>query len=257
MEPLVYAIYAYKLGRFGYRMYARRPYLKVYRPTNRLYQRYYAWKNRPPTPAETANAQNYMRQAFAVIDQDYWDKDKYRSPSKYMEFNEQLKLLTQAAKSMKRARRLDPNATIVVDRDKEKFRYTYDALSAELLYMEALTHFYIAKNYELDARETELQPIPRSAFDVKGGYKDFDRSRTSNAQRQRGYAKEPRKKAITAGEKCLIYAPHHIATLRLLAECYAKTDWTKKRARAAIKKALEYDPNDIDSLQLAQNLGVR
>jgi hypothetical protein len=49
MEALTYALYAYKLSRFGYRIYLKRPSI-------RLYRRYYAWRYRPPTAEETERA---------------------------------------------------------------------------------------------------------------------------------------------------------------------------------------------------------
>jgi hypothetical protein len=240
----------WKLLRYHYRA-------SLKRPIKRLYRRYYAWRHRPPTPEETRRAQDKMRVAYALLD-DYWDKSKYGDSSKYIEFKKQLVMLSQAARATKQARRLDPNASIIVTRDKTQLRYTSDSLTGEILYMEGVTHYYVAKNYHADADETQYQSIPDGV--LEGGtrsYKYWASSRDSAAKRQKGYAKKPLQQAVSALEKAQIYAPYHTGILNLIAECYARLDWTKKRARAAVRKSLEIDPQNIDTLKLAQELRVR
>ena len=158
---------------------------------------------------------------------------------------------------MKSARRLDATASINVEKDKQTITYDHDALSAYVLYLEALTHFYIADNYEDDATANLLQAPEEGSLGTREALRRFKMSRDINVQTNRERAKGAIYLAVSAAEKCAIYAPHHVPNLRILAQCYARTEWTSKRARATLKKALEVDPNDIETLKLAQQYGVR
>jgi tetratricopeptide (TPR) repeat protein len=222
----------------------------------RQYRRYQTWKNRPPTAKETQRAKEYMQLAYSLADDDYWNKDKYRADNKYREFNNQLDILTNAAKAMRSARRLDPNATIEVAADKGgTTTITHDYLSGRTLYQEGLTHYYIATNHYADAQATVSQDIP--TFENVSHFRSWKASRDH-------YVKEFEKdglaaitKAIPALEKSLIYNPHSVLTLNLLAQCYLISDRTKKRARQMIQKSLDLNPANVDTMKIAQKVGLR
>jgi hypothetical protein len=195
-----------------------------------------------------------MRLTYKIIDEDYWDKEKWRSPiGKYGEFNNQLYTLQGAAKTIVRARKLDPNASFDVEGKDDTLRYTHDILAAELLHLEALTHYFIGRNHLDDAFATATQEWPSGQnTDLKYWLK----SRNRAEQSQKDEAKQPFLNAAKAAEKALVYCPNRVPTLNLLAKIYIHTDRHKRRVRDVLRKSHVIDPEDLDTLQLAGEYNV-
>ena len=182
-----------------------------------LYAKYRAWKDRPPTPDETKQAENHLRIVW-----DYYAKtvEKTHFP------DTALTLLGQATLSLNKARRLDSSVAYT---DEEGRTYSQDALAGTLLYWEG---------WYLNAR----------ADHEAGNFSDASQIKDAENNSFKSYTK-----AAKALEKSIKYQPMQNA-YNLLIGLYHVNLKNKKRARDLLKEALKRDPNDLDTLKLASQM---
>lgn len=202
----------------------------TYAGTKRLYQRYDAWKNRPPSPEETAEAQAHMRVALLHAD-------------KYLESNQKnpellLIGLEPAAKALNRARRLDPNATVEVDERTQ----TQDQLAALLLYYEAYTLHAAAKHYQ-NASTNALAnaPVNQGVAALQSGF--------ATSEEYTRMAKASFKKALFPIQKAVAYEPDNLKYLQLhIRICRGLNKMFM--GKRLYKQAIKLDPYDAETLSI-------
>ena len=225
----------------------KRGYDTTARSVKRLYERYYAWKHRPPTLEETRQAHNHLRVVQAFIDQHWKTPDTKRS---YRDFLTRISLLAEASTALRRATRLDPNITAdVTAHDGVVDRWTVDGYAAHLLYIEALLHRAEAERLKEEEYLNTMQPYEGP---MTSGRQFKDDIAMSKGRAR--YAKEKQQKAwlkcCGAISKALKYRPKDVRFLNLLAETYWNTDRTGHRARQTLELSLKEDPDNIDTLKL-------
>jgi hypothetical protein len=214
---------AYKITRYGYRVYLRRPALRtwrvtlrIYRALHRVYTAVYGFLHRPPTPARKAAAVAELRTALKIID----DATETNLDA--------VQMLGMAVKPLRRARRLDPAAEIIEETKDGKLRYDHDIIAAQMLYMQAGAHMRraerVVQEYESGMSKDERREI-----------KHIVRSDTRDA--------------LWAMEHCIKYQPDNLAYLNRLA--LAQFGKGKRvRAWLTIRKILKRDPGNVEALKL-------
>lgn len=186
----------------------------VYRTAKTGYDRYYEWKNRPPSEAETRAALNEMRAALHSIDAYFQHTGYY-----------QMQHLNGATKSLQAARRLNKNAVL---HDEHGNEITHDTLAARILRIES-QYWKLQYDHRVDhALKLALEGSSR-----------HDRSGIAEAER----------KMLVAAEKALRYDPNSIPTLINLAALYVHLRY-KYKAWKLIRHILKLDPNNVEALAL-------
>jgi hypothetical protein len=209
---------AYKLTRFAYRVYLRRPFLKVYRPLKRFYGRYYAWKHRPPTAEHSREARAHLQIILKAID----DAQAQYKGGTAQNVSATLTKLTDAAYHLKKAIKLDPNVTVTTETENGlPFTASVDYLAAEILYRESWAH-----------RELYL--------------KAHDRSKQ--------FRNDHWRKAHRAALKSIEYQPNVVPFLQQLARCQADSIFRLFKARSTLKKARALDPDNPKTIILQHEL---
>ena len=185
----------------------------VYRTAKAGYGRYYAWKHRPPSEAETQAALNEMKAALHSI-------DAYFQHTGYF----QMQHLNGATKSLQAARRLNKN---VVLHDEHGTAITLDSLSARILRIES-EYWKLQFDHRVD-----------HALNLAREGTRYDRSGIEEAKR----------KMIVAAHKSLRYDPNNIQSLIHLASLHVDL-LQKHKARKVLRHILKLDPNNVEALAM-------
>ncbi len=190
----------------------------TWKVTKKSYKAFVAWKNRPPSLAQTTKAQNELRVARAFVD-DYteWYK-RNRELAPYQKIDK----IEPALAAIKRARWNDKTAIITVEHDGRDVRHDADSIAAEAyFYMYAAEMDCVAKFVAND--------MPRNAIEehLNPAYK---------------YIKLARQ-----------FEPQDVQYIAEQAHCEGKLRY-KWRARKTIKEALALNPNDIHALKIQAEL---
>jgi tetratricopeptide (TPR) repeat protein len=217
-----YGLLTYKLSRFAYRRYLRPGLRATRRFISRSYRRYYAWRHRPPTPQETIQAETQMRLAYAHISEYYGKSDTLHLLNVNI-------YLVRATKALDRARRLDPNAKIIVKGvTVDELEYTQDAMAGELLYLEARAYYQEALDF-IGGPHGLLAPIGAL-------------NKLSHRMKHMNHAS----KCI---QKALEYQPHSIYYRHQYIHILCRQGRLLK-ARKVYKEALALDPTNIETLRM-------
>ena len=189
--------------------------------------------NRPlplPTPEQTERAIVQMKVARSHID-DFWEGN-LSAHSKIPLLHQpvyQLRALESASKSLKAARRLDPNAVLETEEDGKKYHYTQDIIATELLLIESQV-------YEMAGRN-------EFAVDY-----DIGIHRLKRKDQKKNFAK-----ALHAIERAALYQPDSESVLSQRATCLYLVE-RKRDARKVIQRALTLYPSSIDLIKKSQEL---
>src|SRR5262249_21975867 len=115
-----------------------------YRVTRRNYSRarkaWQDWKNRPPTPQQKKEAEDNFRLAIAQCNASV---DSRSIPGSF-------RSLTDAAKALKRVRKLDPHVTLDIEEQDGVITYTHDYLAGRIMFLESLFHNAMAEQLSHD-----------------------------------------------------------------------------------------------------------
>jgi tetratricopeptide (TPR) repeat protein len=180
---------------------------------------------RPATPEELKDAERSLKVARAFID-DYWKLNKEHGKEEHFNADMQMVPLKNASRAIQKAAAIDPNVKLTVaDKDGE-LTYTQDMIAAEILHLEATA-------YEYDGLNAVRGYTPNS-WDRKQQYKDRDKAFLCAC-----YAAE---RAAKLQPTSSYYHTHLAKMYRHVGE--------KQKAKMALQKALELNPDNVDALKL-------
>lgn len=186
-------------------------------------------RSRPPTPEETRQAVGLMNLAQTRLNA-YWKAEGGAI--------ENLKILEQASQALTKARKLDPlvEATVVPDTG-QPILYTLDRLSAQLLYIEALSHFKQAEIY-LE------QKTPEEILDGKADttYNEWKKSNERTAEHFF-------RNSLAPAHRAVIYSPYNSLYISQLAKSFKALGFDAE-AKQCIDRAYKISPDDPDILAL-------
>jgi hypothetical protein len=193
----------------------------------------------PPTysPEEARRLAPVRLQAARSYLRDYLDG---KSP----DFSPALDL-DRAASEVERARALDPDASYIGElKDGSPYTFTVDGIAAEILYHEAV--YYLAQgdhyNFSIPTREQIMEWI--EAGNADRYQNQFDKNKEAEAQKN--YAK-----ALQAATRLIQYEPNTPLYLRTYARAnFGAKQGDKAKGHAAIRKAYEIDPNDVETVKM-------
>ena len=183
----------------------------------------------PPTAEDTLAAQRAMKVAHSHID-DYFDVTEKYGKLEHFTAAAQMPHLNKAAKSIEKARGIDPSATVTTEtKDGTPIHWTLDSLSAHVLFLESISYHQQMMNDNAVYLDSYARKLQRKRQDA-ASYK-----------------------ALEAAQKALTYQPKSPFFLTHLASM-AIHSGNKHIARDAIKQALAIDPDDLDALKLQDQL---
>jgi tetratricopeptide (TPR) repeat protein len=190
-----------------------------------LYSRWIAWKNRPPTDKETAQARVQL-QLSAHLREQAIDAKHYDLA---------LNHLAQATLALNKARRLDKNAKITLTTKSGPLEATQDWLAFDYLTLEGLVC-------------------------ERKGHAESDHPFTMDDDvREQRWRKSKRafKQSIRAYEKAHKYNPQDPLPFIGIFDAYWALEGPKKKlARKYIKKALKLEPTNMDALSRWQKVNT-
>jgi tetratricopeptide (TPR) repeat protein len=169
---------------------------------------------------------------------DFFNSDDIKRRPLYQHCHFRVQTLTKAAKLLKSARRLDPNAVLVDEKDKD-LKWTQDRLAWELLYWQSEA-YYIEGQNAVAIHNLHFSELAAEGIVSTSTYKDAaSKERTSYDN------------AIKAAERTLKYFPDNALSLIQLAKIlHARGN--RWRARGVMKRARKIHPDDMDVLKASQ-----
>ena len=176
----------------------------------------------PASAEENKQAFNYLRVARAKIDDGFKARDG----------DEQLRHLAAASRALNQVRRLDPTVTTTTDGHTEG----HDDLAAELLYYESKLHYDRGRN--VHTAQSDFLKSDKTSDDIINDIDTFDKEAFKH------YAK-----AVDPARRAVLYKPNLPLYHRHLSLVYTANHATDK-AREALQKALELNPDDVETLKL-------